>query len=285
MAWRLRAAVVTLLLFSVGCVQFTPPFLMGTKYERAELLWSQGLILEANEVALMVGEKDPEYEKSRKLLEKIKVLTLEVAKEHMELGEDYEKAGIAPKAIKEYRTSLKFNPENLLVKGKLKRLEEGVGVVGPVTTLEEMRKAKKRIMKAKKKRINKRRKELEKIEQIDPEVSANIHYMRGKIYLESMAYSEAIIEFKAVNEQLPVFLDTKVLLERAVKGLELQVDRHFNKGISYFQKEEMELAVEEWSSVLRLNPEHEDAKEYKKRAEQIIERIKSIKERQDKQAM
>ncbi len=283
MAWHLRVTVVTLLLFIAGCVQYTPQFLMGSKYERAELLWRQGFIMEAREAALLIGEQEPGHKKASKLLKKVRTLSLEVSREHMELGEDYEKAGIVPKAIMEYRTSLKFNPANLLVKGKLNRLEEGV--VEPITTVEEMRKVKKKIKKAKKKREKERRKEIAKIKKIDPEVGANIHYMRGKIYLESMAYTEAINEFNTVNDLLPVFLDTKGLLERAVKGREHQVDRHFKKGISYFQKEEMELAVEEWDSVLRLDPTHPNAKEYKKRAEQIIERIKIIKERQDKQAM
>ncbi len=268
MVWPLRIVALGLLLFSAGCMQFTPQFLMGSNYQRAELLWEQGLILEARDAALSVGTEEKAYKEARALLVKIKALSLEVAREHMELGEDYEKAGILPKAIKEYRTSLLFNPANALVKRRLKWLEDGV--VGPVSAEQKRRKAKKR-------------KKQKEIEEADPEVSANIHYMRGKIYLESMAYLKAIIEFDTVDELMPGFLDTEALLERAIKGRELQVDRHFKKGISYFQKEEMELAVEEWNSVLRLKPSHKDAQEYKGRAEQIIEQIKSIKERQDRQ--
>ncbi len=269
MAWPLRFILLALLFAIAGCVQFTPQFLMGSNYEKAELLWQQGLILEARETALMVGKKEPEYKEARALLSRIKPLSLEVAREHMELGEDYDKAGITLKAIKEYRLSLRYNPANTFVKGKLRRLVEGAAAdVNRENVEKKRRKAKKR---------------KKKIEESDPEVSANIHYMRGKIYLDSLAYTEAIVEFEAVTALMPGFLDARILLGRAIKGRDYQVDRHFKKGISYFQKEEMELAVEEWSIVLRLNPSHQEAKEYKGRAEQIIERIKKIKERQDKE--
>jgi tetratricopeptide (TPR) repeat protein len=170
-------------------------------------------------------------------------------------------------AIKEYRASLLFNPSNALVARKLKRLEEGgTALEVGAWKLSKPRKKSKRV-KGK----------------TDLKASANTHYMRGKVYLESTAYPEAIEEFNTAREFVPDFLDTATLLERTEKRLELQIDRHFKKGISYFQKEEMKLAVEEWDSVLRLRPSHKDAEEYKGRAELIMERVKSIKERQGRQ--
>ncbi len=275
MVWHLRLILVALLLTAAGCVQFTPQFLMGSNHKRAELLWRQGLIIEAREAALMVKRKEPGYKEARLLLAKIKPLSLELAREHMELGEDYYKAGIPLKALSEFRLSLRYNPNNALVKGKLRRLVEGV----PVTVKREKKaKAGKKVRR----RAKKRKRKAVEADEIGPEVGANIHYMRGKIYLESMAYPKAIVEFKAARKLIPGFLDTGELLKRSVKGLDRQIDRHFNKGISYFQKEEMERAVEEWSIVLRLDPFHKDAQEYKGRAERIIVRIKKIKERQDK---
>jgi len=271
MAWHLRIVTAGLLLLCAGCVQFSPQFLLGSSFDRALLLWEQGLIIEAREAALMVGPDEPVYKEARVLLVKIKSLSLEVAREHKELGEDYEKAGIESRAIKEYRRSLLFNPSNTVVARKLKWLEEG-GTAVEVGAQKLSKPKKKSKKKTKKKRGA-----------VAPEVNANTHYMRGKVYLESTAYPEAIEEFNAAREFVPDFLDTAALLERAEKRLELQIDRHFKKGISYFQKEEMELAVEEWDSVLRLKPSHKDALEYKGRAELIMERIKSIKERQDRQ--
>ncbi|MBE9528198.1 MAG: hypothetical protein IME99_03045 [Proteobacteria bacterium] len=272
MAWHLRIVTVGLLLFCAGCVQFSPQFLLGSSFDRALLLWEQGLILEAREAALMVGPDDPVYSKARVLLVKIKSLSREVAREHKELGEDYEKAGIESMAIKEYRRSLLFNPSNTVVARKLKWLEEG----GTAVEAEAQKRSKPK-KKSKKKKVK------SKAAETDLEATANTHYMRGKVYLESTAYPEAIEEFNTAREFVPDFLDTAALLERAEKRLELQIDRHFKKGISYFQKEEMELAVEEWNSVLRLKPSHKDALEYRGRAELIMERIKSIKERQDRQ--
>lgn len=279
-----RNAVLPLMfvLLMAGCVQFTPEYVKGTDLERARLLYENGHLIEARELAMRIPKDDMLYRPAQRLIDDVNSISREVAREHMELGEDYERAGIIPAAIREYKISLKYNPNNLLVHRKLAFLAGGgspeAASPGPRPAVE-----KKPADTAAKKSAKSVKKE---VPRTSPEEFASEHYMRGKVYLESKAFHLAIKEFNSVLDVLPSFMDTETLLEEAVKGKDRMVDFHFKRGINFFQQEEISLAIREWDIVLALEPENKDAEDYKKRAETILERLQKIKERQaDKASM
>jgi tetratricopeptide (TPR) repeat protein len=249
-------------------VVFTPDYFKGSDYERARLLYESGYLIESRAMAERVAKNDPSYEAARKLLRDIRRVYLDISRAHMEMGEDYERAGIIPSAIAEYKKSLKYNPDNFLVKRRISMLIEGAPY--PVKPADPPKAQKPKPVK--KQNFAKPKP--------DPEELANEHYMKGKVYLESRAFGKAIEEFTSVLDILPAFMDTKELLEKARSERDDSVDFHFKRGINYFQNEEIALAIREWNIVLELDPENKEAEDYKERAMVIMERLQKIQERQ-----
>ena len=259
------SALLTLLILS-GCADFIPRYLTGPPYEKALAFYERGMLNEAREEAEKVPKNDIDYRASRRLIADIRELSLQIARRHMELGEDYEKAGIYSRAISEYQASLRHNPSNLLLQNRIASI---------LASMREMESAGTRRMAG----YTVRKKEQSESE--DPEVLANNHYLKGKIYLEARVYQKAIEEFNSALRLLPSYMDTQQFLARAKKELGKEVDYRFKRGINYFQKEELELAIREWDAVLELDPGNMKAAEYRSRAEAIMERLKNIKERQN----
>lgn len=231
----------------------SPKYLKGSEYERAHILYEHGKLGEARQMAEAVPEDSPDYKSARRLVREIGALSVQLARKHVEIAEECEKAGIYPKALEEYRTSLSyaFNP---LVKSKADEL---------ATSLKEGR-----------------RSETVKKEN-GPEFYANLHYMKGKFLYDSRAYGKAIDEFTTVLKHLPNYMNTKELLARAKRERDKAVDKHLKNGIGFFQAEEMEKAIREWDIVLEMDSSNKTAADYKYRAEVILERLKSIQQKKE----
>jgi tetratricopeptide (TPR) repeat protein len=243
------------LLLLTGCATLTPRYIMGSGLERARILYENGRLMEAREVAAGLGREDPDYSKAQTLLVEIKAVSSKFSVHHAELGREYEKAGILRSAISEYKRSLRLDPSNAAVRRRLALL----GAALPTTRVSP---GDNRIL------------DTHTLETV------NARYMKGKAYLDAGAFNEAIVEFKAVLEILPSDTDTKRLMAEAGRRFDEAVDFHFKKGISYFEKEEMALAIKEWDIVLALDFDNVKADDYKKRAELIMERLEKIKKRQ-----
>jgi tetratricopeptide (TPR) repeat protein len=255
MAWYLRLMVLAALLPLFGCATLTPRYITGSALERARILYENGRLREAKEVAAGLGQGDPEYSKAQRLIVKIKAVSAKLSREHAEVGREYEKAGIRRSAISEYKKSVRLDPSNATARRRLARL--GVALPSPRVSPDGTPVLDTHTLEA-----------------------VNARYMKGKAYLDAGAFNDAIVEFKAVLEILPSDTDTKELMAEAVRRLDEAVDFHFKKGINYFEKEEMALAIKEWDTVLALDSNNVKAGEYKKRAELIMERLEKIKKRQ-----
>ncbi|CAG1066379.1 hypothetical protein BAC1_01988 [uncultured bacterium] len=255
-----RLSAVLLLLLS-GCSQTLMGYTGASQYERAMYYYENGRLSDAREKARSVSRDNPDYKAARKLIEDINAISMQLARRHMEMGEDLEKAGIYNRALFEYRESLKYNPSNILALKKVETISDALRSGGKPA-------------QADRKQARKNAKEEQ------PEDLANTHYLKGKIYLDSRAYAKAIEEFTSVLKILPAYMNTKDLLSRARKERDKAVDERFRKGIAYFQNEEMEMAIKEWEAVLELDPSNKVAADYKYRAEVIMERLKRIREKQ-----
>lgn len=256
-----RLSAVLLLLLS-GCSQTLMGYTGASQYERAMYYYENGRLSDAREKARSISRDNPDYKAARKLIEDINAISMQLARRHMEMGEDLEKAGIYNRALYEYRESLKYNPSNILALKKVETISDALRSGGKPAAQTDRRQARKN----------------SKEEQ--PEDLANTHYLKGKIYLDSRAYAKAIEEFTSVLKILPAYMNTKDLLSRARKERDKAVDERFRKGIAYFQNEEMEMAIKEWEAVLELDPSNKVAADYKYRAEVIMERLKRIREKQ-----
>jgi tetratricopeptide (TPR) repeat protein len=253
--YRIAGPVLLIFFFLSGCVILTPRYIAGSRFERARILYEEGRIVEAVALIGAIDKASPDYRKAQRLKAEMKAVSRKVAARHAALGREYEEAGIIPAAISQYRTSLKLDPLRTTVGRRLALLEAARRRTGllsgywralPSDTLE----------------------------------TVEAGYVKGKEHLEAGDFKEAIVEFKAVLRVLPSDTDTRGLLASAEKGLSELVDRHFKKGISYFEKEEMILAIKEWDIVLELDSGNVKADEYRLRAELILERLEKIKRRQ-----
>ena len=253
--YRSVGPVLLMLIVLSGCVMLTPRYIAGSRLERARILYEDGRIAEAVALAGSIGKGDPDYRKARKFGAEILAVSTGIAARHASLGREYEEAGIIPAAISQYKLSLKLDPTSTAIGRRLALLEAARREAGFFSW-------------------DKRAVFPETLETVDA------RYMKGRAYLEVGDFKEAIVEFKAVLRILPSDTDTRRLLAAAGKGLSELVDLHFKKGINYFEKEEMFLAIKEWDIVLELDPGNVKADEYKKRAELIIERLEKIKKRQ-----
>lgn len=270
--WARRAFCLSLgiALFGVvltGCVGIGPDYLLATDYRQAELLFEQGFIPLAMEKAESIGKQDPDYKRGQVLLKDIHVLAMTLSREHMEIAEAYEKAGILRKAMREYRTALLYNPSNNWGRKKLAllgRISAGDKPGAPLPGLAEM---KKEIKKAKKKEIG-------------PETKAARHYAKAKFYFISGKYNRAIKHFNAALKDMPDYKDADVFLRLARLERQNFIDFHIKQGVTLFQREELEKAVKEWDSVLAVDPKNTEAADYKKRAEAIEKKVKKIKDNQ-----
>ncbi|MFQ5442141.1 MAG: tetratricopeptide repeat protein [Thermodesulfobacteriota bacterium] len=257
-----------LFLFAAGCAHVSPVYIFGSDYRQAVILYEKGLIMEAKKKARAVQKTSPDYKPAVELIKEVDRLAPEISREHMELGEDYEKAGIVTKAIEEYALALKYNPSNHWVERKIKILSE----------LKDQRKpgkVEKTFLKIKKSM------ESNKAEGArDPEEAAGEHYIRGKFYLVTGNYWRAIDAFTAALKSVPDYKDAEGLLKRAIREKKWFTEYHFKRGLEFFKKEELDLAIREWNTVLSLDPSNTEAADYRKRAEAIREKVEKIKERQ-----
>lgn len=290
----LRAALLaTVLGAGAGCVQLTPEFIRGTEYQRAVLLYEQGKLADAREAAMRVDPGEPDGPVAARLVKRIDFLMNKASRRHEELAEEYERSGVWRLALREYKAALSFDPGSGRLEKKVKTIEEGL-LSGELAGVDEVIAAEAARSEERKKAQKKapsrgagqaesksdRKSTAEDKASRQEEAAADEHYMRGKLFMEAGAFNRAIEEFEEVVKTIPFYMDTVELLGQARRARDEAIDLHLKRGIAYFQKEELELAIKEWNSVLGLDPENTTAADYKSRAELILERLKKIRRRQ-----
>jgi tetratricopeptide (TPR) repeat protein len=290
---RLLLILVTILLAG-GCsqlkvqqsaryvkIQTSPSYIRASHYERALLLYEQGFLAKARKQALKVGEEESRYQEARNLLKKIDRLSFWLSSVHIEMGKLYEQAGVFGAAIDEFTAALRLNPKNKKIEKRLDALK-----AGDLSYIEEERAAFLKVQREKEERVREaeRRRERAKREaaqekaKATPEALAFEHYRRGMAHLDVDKLAMAIEEFEAVTRVLPSYRDAGALLDETRKRRDREVVIYLMKGISYFQEEEMEKAIEAWDMVLELDPGNETALDYKARAERVMSRLLEIRE-------
>ena len=265
------ALIISLVLSQAGCAMTSVRYFTASDYDRAVMLFDNGMLFEARDKARGIREEDPSYAAAAKLLSDINELSLQISRRHVALAEDYEKAGAYQAAVSEYNTALSYDPSIQYARSRAALLAEAV---------KEGRKLDAEQSKTASLTQKKKNRRDEREDKEDAETVAVAHYSKGRAHLDTRTYSKAIEELKLVLRYSPNYRDTQELINRAVKERDRAADEHIKKGITLFQAEELDLAIREWDYVLEIDPDNEVAADYRRRAEVILERLKNIRERQ-----
>ncbi len=262
--------MISLLLLQAGCAQTSIKYLAASDYDRAVILFDSGLLSEARRKAQAIPKDDPSYGEAARLLSDINDLSLQVSRRHLALAEDYEKAGAYNAAVAEYNTVLSYNPSIQYARERAAFLAEAIREDRRLE-LEQSRTAS--LAQKKNRRDERGDKEY-------AEASAGTHYSKGRAYLDTKAYAKAIDELTLALKYSPNYRDARQLIDSAVKERDKAAQEHIKKGITFFQAEDLDLAIREWDYALEIDPDNEVAADYRRRAEVILERLKNIRERQ-----
>ncbi|MFQ5328738.1 MAG: tetratricopeptide repeat protein [Thermodesulfobacteriota bacterium] len=260
-------------------LQTSPTYIGASPYERALLLYEKGFLSDAEKQALKVVKGDDNHREAQSLLKKIDKLSFWLSSEHIEMGKLYEKAGVYSSAIDEFTIALTLNPANSKIEKRLSALK-----AGDLAYLEEERRAflkarrkkEEHVRNAEKRRKRAKRRAVKEKLQATPEALALEHYRKGVAHLDADKLAPAIEELEAVTRIIPSYRDAEALLDEVRKRRDREVDVYLKKGISYFQEEELERAIEAWDMALELDPANETALDYKSRAERVMERLQEI---------
>ena len=120
-----------------------------------------------------------------------------------------------------------------------------------------------------------------KVEAVDPDnsrIGTNLfesYFQQGLIqfkkeqYLEAKKSFSSAVQYNDACEQCRTYIKT---CEAAYK------EKHYNLGIHYFGKEQLEQAINEWERVEDIEPGYKDVQSNLKKARILYERLESIKQ-------
>jgi tetratricopeptide (TPR) repeat protein len=127
--------------------------------------------------------------------------------------------------------------------------------------------------------------ELTKVVNVDPEDRTAIeylyksHFQRAMILFEKENYLAARKEFEASLEYRH---DCRKCHEYAKKCEEMYYKAtHYNRGVSYFGKEQLSEAVKEWELVQAVDPGYKQVEDYISKAKALLKRLEEIKKAQE----
>lgn len=86
---------------------------------------------------------------------------------------------------------------------------------------------------------------------------------------------EALVQVETLAPRAPEVAGERASLERAIKE---EVQARIKRGISRFQLEDLEGAIEEWGRALELDPGNEIALDYRRKAQGMLKKIDELRE-------
>jgi tetratricopeptide (TPR) repeat protein len=105
-----------------------------------------------------------------------------------------------------------------------------------------------------------------------PDVQSIIQ--EGIAYRETGKLNKAIASFKEALKYEPNNAEAALYLQETQDELDVLITDHLNKGIKYFNEDALEDAIREWNKVLELDPSHQEAAEYKEKAQKRLDALK-----------
>ncbi|MCW8919068.1 MAG: hypothetical protein OQL08_09685 [Gammaproteobacteria bacterium] len=94
-------------------------------------------------------------------------------------------------------------------------------------------------------------------------------------------------EFLAAREQLaelektdPGYSELAAMRGRLQQAIDHKASQLFDAGVSAYSRGQFEQAAREWRDVLKLDPDHQQARENLERAEKVLNKLESLKQKQ-----
>lgn len=98
----------------------------------------------------------------------------------------------------------------------------------------------------------------------------------GEAYLRAGEYYKAMDTFNRVLAKEPLNQTAIARLDYANRQLNLLVDRRFNRALNFYANEEYDKTLQELDAVLKLNPSHAQALDYRERVQLKISELNKI---------
>jgi tetratricopeptide (TPR) repeat protein len=99
------------------------------------------------------------------------------------------------------------------------------------------------------------------------------YYQLGTDSLRKQEYADALQTLRKVDAS---YKDQKKLVSQVESRLRKDADSHYAAGLKRFLAEDLEGAVEEWETTLKLSPEHAKAKRDLEKARRLLEQVKTM---------
>jgi tetratricopeptide (TPR) repeat protein len=101
-------------------------------------------------------------------------------------------------------------------------------------------------------------------------------YRQGKVHLTERRYEESYRTLTQLTKLQPDYADSAALLKVARARA---IERHYSQGVRLYREEKLGEAVEEWRTVLELDPQNANARRNIDQAERLL---KALEERKKK---
>ena len=105
------------------------------------------------------------------------------------------------------------------------------------------------------------------------ELSNAAYYQLGTEYFRNRQYLDSLRMFRKVETS---YKDQKNMVARVESRLREEAERHYAAGLKRFLAEDLEGAVKEWETTLKLDPGHPKAKKDLERARGMLEQVKAL---------
>ena len=126
--------------------------------------------------------------------------------------------------------------------------------------------------------------ELTKVVNVDPEDRTAIEYLYKSHFEQAMALFEKE-DYLSAKKEFEVCLrykqDSQQCREYAMKCEPMYMDLHYNRGVSYFGKEQLSEAIREWELVQAVDSGYKQAEDYISKAKALLKRLEEIKKAQE----
>jgi tetratricopeptide (TPR) repeat protein len=99
------------------------------------------------------------------------------------------------------------------------------------------------------------------------------YYQLGNDSLRKQEYTDALQALRKVDAS---YKDQKKLVSQIESRLRKDADSHYAAGLKRFLAEDLDGAVEEWETTLKLSPEHPKAKRDLEKARRLLEQVKTM---------
>ncbi len=244
-------------------------YLRALKYKRA------GSLEKALDEFLIVMKKDPDYRDTRSQVDSLRNSPglLRKFEWTMKLAERYYGRKRYKSAYIQCLKAEKYKPESL----ELSVLERNIESALKEQSSRYVRKGedlynRRRYTSARKYlkralRVNPWDKEAkELLKKCNSKIYVAKLYDRAKKKYKKRDYFAAYELFQSVDRREPGFRDTRSYIERSKNLLSKYKWKYYNSGIAYYDKEQFKKAIAQWNKVLKIDPDHKKAREYKERA-------------------